>query len=98
MDVDEEIRQVTLDLHEQIPNFEKRGRVLKMITKDIDDDLPEARIRIGPGVPAETPVKNLFNVGDAVVVTMGIGGTTGAVEGAKRLAEIVMKRISPREK
>ena len=94
MDKEEEMRQIALDLQEQLPRFEKHGRVLKMVPKDIDDDLPEVRTRAGFGIPPETSVKNLYNVGDAIV-SASAGGTTGAVEFARLAVEMITKRVKP---
>lgn len=94
MDKEEEIRQITLDLEEQIPRFKEHGRIIRMWPKDIDDEFPEVRTRTGLGMPPETPIKNLYNVGDAIL-TMGIAGSTGAAESGKRVAEIVKKKIKP---
>ncbi|MFC1870513.1 phytoene desaturase family protein, partial [Chloroflexota bacterium] len=93
---EEEIRQITLDLEEQLPRFKQHGRILQMWPKDIDDDLPEGRTRVGTGMPPETPVKNLYNTGDAIL-TPGIAGATGAAESGKRVAELIKKRVK-REK
>ncbi|MFC2003179.1 phytoene desaturase family protein [Chloroflexota bacterium] len=92
MDKEEEIRQITLDLQEQIPGFEKHGRILQMWPKDIDDDFPEVRTRTGTGMAPETPVKSLYNVGDAIL-TMGIAGSTGAAESGKRVVEMIKKKV-----
>jgi len=92
IDEEEEHRQVKLDLVEQISGFEKHGRILKVWSKDIGDDLPESRTRVGLGMLPETPVKNLYNVGDAIL-EMGLVGTNGAAESGKRVAETVKKRV-----
>jgi hypothetical protein len=39
-------------------------------------------------------VKNLYNVGDAVC-SPGIGGTSGCAESAKRVIEMVKKKVKP---
>jgi len=94
MDAQVEQDQILLDLKEQFPLFEKHGRVLKMWTKDIDDDLPEMRTRVGLGVPVETRVSNLFNVGDGCPA-FGYSGSNAAAESAKRVAETIKKRFKP---
>ena len=94
LDTEEEERQINLDLVEQLPKFEKHGRVLKMWSKDIDDDLPESRTRVGLGMAPETPVKNLYNVGDAILA-QGLVGTNGAAESGRRVAELIRKRVKP---
>ena len=92
LDEEEEHRQVKLDLIEQIPKFEKQGRILKIWCKDIGDDLPESRTRVGLGMPLETPVTNLYNIGDAILAR-GLVGTTGAADSGKRVAELIKKRV-----
>ncbi len=94
MDKEEEKRQITLDLEEQIPRFKEHGRILQMWPKDIDDDFPEVRTRTGLGMEPETSVKNLYNVGDAIL-TMGIAGSTGAAESGKRAADAIKKKTKP---
>ena len=97
MDKEEEMRQIKLDLEEQIPRFKEHGRIIKMVPKDVDDPFPEVRTRIGLGMPPETPVKGLYNVGDAII-TLGIAGSTGAAESGKRVADIIKKNYKPQKK
>lgn len=97
MDKEEEMRQIKLDLEEQLPKFKEHGRILKMVPKDIDDPFPEVRTRTGLGMPPETPIKGLYNVGDAIL-TMGIAGSTAAAESGKRVAEIIKKNYKLRKK
>ena len=92
IDKEEEIRQVTLDLKEQLPLFEKHGRILKIDPRDIDDDFPEVRGRYDFRTPTETPIKNLYNVGDAVI-PFGLVGTTAVVHTARQVAETVRKSL-----
>jgi phytoene dehydrogenase-like protein len=90
--IDEELRQVTLDLQEQLPGFEKHGRVLKLEVHDIDDPFTDAVTRPGFGMVPETPVKNLYNVGDTIL-SPGLVGTAGAVESSFRVVDILRKRL-----
>ncbi|RLC61540.1 MAG: hypothetical protein DRI01_08350, partial [Chloroflexi bacterium] len=83
MDKEVEQAQILRDLKEQFPLFEKHGRVLKFDARDIDDELPEMRARVGEGMPVETPIKNLYNVGDACPA-MGYTGSNAAAETAVR--------------
>jgi len=94
MDSEVEQEQMRLDLMEQFPLFEKHGRILKMVSKDISDELPEDRVRVGNGMPVETPVRNLFEVSDATVAP-GYIGAIACMESAKRVAEIIRKRFKP---
>lgn len=96
MDREEEIRQCMLDLKELFPDFEKYGKILKVDSRNIDHDLPMCRTWQGRPyfMSRETPVKNLYNVGDAVA-SPGLSGTTGCAESAKRVVELLKKRIKP---
>jgi len=94
MDKEEEERQTRLDLMEQLPGLEKYGRILKIDPRDISDELLYGWSPVGFMMPAETPVKNLYNVGDGMC-PFGLIGTTGAVGSARQVAEIVRKLIKP---
>lgn len=89
IDVKEEIEQSNLDLKEQFPKFEKHGRILKM--EVIYLDWP----RLGRNIPQETPVKNLYNVGDDVTPPDSMFGCPGAIESAKYVVEKIKKRLKP---
>ncbi len=84
-----------LDLKEQFPLFEKHGRVLKMAHKGIDDELPGERTGVDRMMTVETPLSNVYNVGDAVC-SSGLVGTLGSAESGKRVAEIIRKRFKAR--
>ena len=90
MDIEEELRQVRWDLSEQLPGYEKYGRILKMEPRDIDHEFTAGRARVGSGMPPQTPVKNLYNVGDAIL-SFGLAGATGAADSAKRVAEMIKR-------
>lgn len=96
MDKEEEERQVRLDLMEQLPGLEKYGRILKIDPRDISDELLYGWSPVSFMMPYETPVKNLYNVGDGMC-PFGLIGTTGAVGSARQVAEIVRKLIKPRK-
>lgn len=83
INVEEEIDQNTLDLKEQFPKFDRHGRILKM--EVIYQDWP----RPGRNISQETPVENLYNVGDVVTPPGGLFGAPGAVESAKCVVAIV---------
>ena len=77
------------------PDYQKKGgRILEIEVRNMDHDLPEGRTWLGPqyNMPRETPVRNLYNVGDAVM-TPGLGGTSACAEAAKRVVEAVKKRV-----
>jgi phytoene dehydrogenase-like protein len=94
MDVEVEQEQILKDLKDQFPLFEKHGRVLKFDSRNIDDELPEMRTRVGIVIPVETPVKNLYNVGDGCPI-MGYTGSNAAAETAVRVAGMVQKQYKP---
>ena len=92
MDKEEEQRQIRLDLEEQIPRFKEHGKIIQFWSKDVDDDLPEVRARTGLGMPPETPVKNLYNVGDAII-SLGLAGSTGAADSGRRVFDAIKKKV-----
>ncbi len=85
-----EIEQIKRDLGELFPDFEKHGRILKIELCSELGNSPEGWTWVGYGLPLETPISNLFNVGDACIAS-GLVGTTGSVESGYRVAEIVGK-------
>jgi phytoene desaturase len=94
IDPEEEERQCLKDIDTVFPDWKKKGgRILKMDIRNIDHDLPEGRTWLGPAynMARETPIRNVFNVGDAVC-SPGIGGTSGCAEAAKRVIETVKKQ------
>ena len=94
MDVEVEQEQILKDLKEQFPLFEKHGRVIKFDSRNVDDELPEMRTRVGIVIAVETPVKDLYNVGDGCPI-MGYTGSNAAAETAVRVAGIVRKQYKP---
>ncbi|MFX1445646.1 MAG: phytoene desaturase family protein [Promethearchaeota archaeon] len=90
MDVKYEMQQVKRDIREFYPDFEKNGRILKMRACGIINEWPESRTWLGYGMPLETPISNLFNVGDSCIAP-GLIGTPGSVESGYRVADIVEK-------
>ena len=66
MDRDDERRANVADIHALFPDFAARGgRVLDVQLRDIGDPDVVARAFPGRHAPVETPVANLFNVGDS---------------------------------
>jgi len=92
--VEVEHEQVLLDIKEQFPLFEKHGRILKMVVKGIEDEFPHGRGKHYWELPVETPVGNLYNVGDATE-SRGLNGGVAAIDSGKRVAEIVSKHYKP---
>ncbi len=94
MNIEEEERQMLFDLNEHFPGWEKHGRILKIKSGDIDSEFIDGWCRVTFMVPYETPVKSLYNVGDANC-PYGTVATTGAALGAKEVAEMVTKSVKP---
>jgi len=92
MDVKYEIQQLKRDIKEFYPDFEKHGRILKLRACGIINEWPEGRTWLGYGMPLETPIPNLFNVGDSCIAP-GFIGTPGSVESGYRVADIVEKTL-----
>ena len=64
----------------------------KLEVHDIDDPFTDAVTRPGLGMPPETPLKSLYNVGDTILAP-GLVGTTAAVESSFRIVEVLRKRL-----
>jgi len=94
MDVEEEIRQNTEDIKQIFPGFEQHGRILKMETRDIDDEFPALRSWMGYDPKPETPVAGLYNVGDGVK-PFGWEGLAACAKGARLLVDNITKRVKP---
>jgi hypothetical protein len=52
------------------------------------------RTRVGIFIPVETPIKDLYNVGDGCPI-MGYTGSNASAETAVRVAGIVRKQYKP---
>jgi phytoene dehydrogenase-like protein len=87
-----EIQQIKRDIEEVFPDFEKHSRILKIKLCSEIGNSPEGWTWLGYGLPVETSIPNLFNVGDACIAP-GLVGTTGSVESGYRVADIVGKMI-----
>jgi len=92
MDIKYEAQQCKRDLKEMFPDFEKHGRILQIRPCDVERDWPEGRTWVGYGLPLETTIPNLFNVGDACLAPE-LNGTSGAVESGYRVAEIIRDKL-----
>lgn len=91
-----EINQIKRDLQELFPHFQKHGRILQIkLCSDLGNS-PEGWTWLGYGMPIETSIPNLFNVGDACIAP-GLIGTTGSVESGYRAAETVAKLLEGHE-
>jgi len=92
MDIKYEMQKVKSDIREFFPDFDKHGRILKMRACGIINEWPEGRTWLGYGMPLETPIPNLFNVGDSCI-SPGLIGTPGSVESGYRVVDIVEKLL-----
>jgi len=72
------------DLHDQIPAFDAEAQILSI--EVMRGDWPAQRSIAGHDLPRETPLVNLWNVGDAVR-TYGSGGVQACAETAKLVVE-----------
>lgn len=90
VDVKCELYHIRRDLKELFPDFEKHGRILQIKLCGDKNEWPEGRTWLGYGLPLETPISNLFNVGDGCIAP-GLIGTTGSVESGYRVVNIIEK-------
>jgi phytoene desaturase len=92
-DSDAETDLLFADIHDVIPDFAARARVLSVaVTRD---DWPPQRAVAGFDLRPDTPLANLWNVGDGVKEYAN-GGTTACAETAKLVAAAIAARF-PRE-
>ncbi|MFE4458693.1 phytoene desaturase family protein, partial [Nocardia tengchongensis] len=85
-DSEAETALVLQDLREEIPGFEQ-ARILSIaVTRD---DWPPQRAVAGYDLPHDTPLANLWNVGDAVKEYAN-GGITACMETAKIVVEEII--------
>ena len=94
MDMDKEIEANIQDIKDFVPNFERYGRILKMDVRDVDHEFPGYRAWPGYTMPQETPVDNLFHVGDAVMAS-GWEGFAGCAKSARLAVGQIKKRFKP---
>jgi phytoene desaturase len=77
------------DLHDEFPGFEQARILSTVVTRD---DWPPQRAVAGFDLPHDTPIANLWNVGDGVKEYAN-GGTTACAETAKLVADKVAERF-----
>jgi len=94
IDREREIRRNEEDLQKAFPLFKQHGRVLKWVVKDIDDDLPCMRTPPGYDMPVDTPIANLFNVGDGVK-DPGWTGSPACAKSAWKVVGKIRKKFPP---
>ena len=76
------------DLRAEIPGFDRARIVSTVVTRD---DWPPQRAVAGFDLPHDTPIANLWNVGDGVKEYAN-GGTTACAETAQLVAQQVAER------
>lgn len=94
MDLDKEIEANIQDIKDFVPDFEKYGRILKMDVRDVGDEFPGYRAWPGYTMTQQTPLANLFNVGDAVMPS-GWEGFAGCAKTARITVEQIKKSYKP---
>jgi phytoene dehydrogenase-like protein len=88
-DIRKEMELVIEDLREIIPDFDARCDIL---TKTCyRDKWPGFRTRPGAPLPIQTPVENLYNVGDSVC-PRGYAGSMGAAHSAQLVRDQIRAR------
>lgn len=74
------------DLRNEFPEFDKEAKILSI--RVMRDDWPAQRTCAGYDLPQETPISNLWNVGDGVK-EYGDGGTQACAATGKKASELV---------
>jgi phytoene desaturase len=87
-----EIEATLTDLRDEIPGFDERARVLSI--RVMRGDFPAQRSIAGLDLPQETPLPNLWNVGDGVREYAN-GGVQACAETAARVVEQILAPVSP---
>jgi len=96
MDPEEEVRQCMADLRDLYPRFDNVAKVISVEPRNCDDNLNYGRSwQAAPyQMPRETPVKNLWCVGDGNQ-SKGYVGTSGCAEGAFKAVDALKKTVKP---
>ncbi|MFC1892596.1 phytoene desaturase family protein [Chloroflexota bacterium] len=81
MDIGYELQQYYLDLDELLPGWRSCSTVLKIDPHNVNDEYPEYRAWPGHGMSWQTPISNLFNVGDGIVASGNVGTAAAAESG-----------------
>ncbi len=93
MEAEWERIQCLRDLEEQFPAFKKHGEIIHMGVHDVDSDFPGARAWPGYDMPPQTPIRNLYNIGEGVRAP-GWSGTNKAAKTAVQVADMVVKILT----
>jgi phytoene dehydrogenase-like protein len=78
------------DLRDEFDRFDERAQILSVAV--MRDQWPAQRSIAGFDLPRDTPIANLFNVGDGVR-TYGNGGVQACAETAKLVAEQILSGV-----
>jgi phytoene dehydrogenase-like protein len=89
-DAEAETDLLFADIHDVIPDFATRARVLSVAVNR--DDWPPQRAVAGFDLSPATPLQNLWNVGDGVKEYAN-GGTTACAETAKLVVAAITERF-----
>jgi phytoene desaturase len=84
-----EVEATLDDLRDEFDRFDERTEILSI--EVMRDEWPAQRSIAGLDLPRETPITNLFNVGDGVR-TYGNGGVQACAETAKLVVEQILDR------
>ncbi|MGE4427420.1 MAG: hypothetical protein AB7G37_13290, partial [Solirubrobacteraceae bacterium] len=90
-DEEAEVAATMRELHDQLDGFD-RARVLR--TRVIGGNWPAARCVVGREMPRETPIPNLFNVGDGVR-DYGDGGMQACAVTGTAVADALLRDLDP---
>ncbi len=92
-DEEEEVALTLQDLREQLRDFDRHARILSV--RVMRGDWPAQRSIAGRDLPRETPIANLWNVGDGVR-EYADGGVQACAESARLAVDAVLAHAGPR--
>lgn len=90
-----EVEKHLQDLKEVLPGFESYAEILRSDSRNIDDEWPAYLSWPGRDLSQKTPIRNLYNVGDATKPS-GKAGLPACAETGIRAANEVKKSIKPK--
>lgn len=89
-----EVEATLADLRDELPGFDDAARVLSV--RVMAGDMPAQRSIAGLDLPRETPMGNLWNVGDGVR-EYADGGVQACAEGAKLVVDEIFAGVGERQ-
>jgi phytoene dehydrogenase-like protein/NAD-dependent dihydropyrimidine dehydrogenase PreA subunit len=92
VDWEAQIEEIKLDLDDMCPGW-RNDAEMRVIT--LQSEYPGLRAWPGKGASVETPISNLFLVGDGVQ-SVGYAGGAAAASSAQRAVRVIDERFSPR--